>query len=113
LAGPLAEIGPPAAAVLHWHGDTFDLPPQARLLASTPHYAHQAFSIGQRGLALQFHPEVSAAGLESWFIGHTVEIGVTPGVSVARLREETMHHAPVLGRCGPRLFERWLSEVTS
>src|SRR5688572_1740515 len=30
--------------VLHWHGDTFDLPRDATLLASTSVYEHQAFS---------------------------------------------------------------------
>jgi GMP synthase (glutamine-hydrolysing) len=110
-AGPLAEIGPQHTAVLHWHGDTFDLPPQARLLASTKQYPHQAFSVGRRGLALQFHPEVSKAGLESWFIGHTLEIGMTPGVSVAQLRADTARHAPTLAQCGPRFFRRWLTEV--
>lgn len=111
LAGPLAEIGPAATAVLHWHGDTFDLPSEARLLASTPPYAHQAFSVGRHGLALQFHPEVSATGLESWFIGHAVEIAATPGVSVAKLRADTVRHAPTLAHCGPRFFERWLTGV--
>jgi GMP synthase (glutamine-hydrolysing) len=111
VAGPLAEIGPDATAVLHWHGDTFDLPPGAQLLASTPQYPHQAFSVGQRGLALQFHPEVSDTGLESWFIGHALEIATTPSTSVAQLRAETSRHAPSLTRCGPRFFKRWLSDV--
>jgi GMP synthase (glutamine-hydrolysing) len=112
-SGPLAEIGPDNTAVLHWHGDTFDLPPQAQLLASTRQYPHQAFSVGRRGLALQFHPEVSSTGLESWFIGHTLEISTTPGVSVAQLRADTARHAPTLGQCGPRFFKRWLTEVGS
>jgi GMP synthase (glutamine-hydrolysing) len=110
-AGPLVEIGSANTAVLHWHGDTFDLPNRAQLLASTQRYAHQAFSVGRRGLALQFHPEVTAAGLESWFIGHTGEIRSTPGISVAQLRADTARHAPTLGERGPRFFARWLSEV--
>lgn len=108
---PLAELGPRRTAVLHWHGDTFDLPDRATLLASTGRYAHQAFAIGRRGMALQFHPEVSAEGLESWFIGHALEIATTPGVSVDGLRAETARHAPALHRQGPAFLERWLSEV--
>jgi GMP synthase (glutamine-hydrolysing) len=109
--GPLAEIGPDRTGVLHWHGDTFDLPAGACLLASTGQYRHQAFSIGRRGLALQFHPEVSATGLESWFIGHALEIASTPGLSVRQLRAETARHAPTLAQCGPAMLKRWLADI--
>lgn len=43
--------------VLHWHGDTFDLPQSAQLLASSAVYENQAFSLGNNVLALQFHAE--------------------------------------------------------
>jgi GMP synthase (glutamine-hydrolysing) len=109
-AGPLAELGPDRTAVLHWHGDTFDLPVGASLLASTSQYRNQAFSLG-RALALQFHTEVSASGLESWFLGHTLEISTTLGVSTPQLRADTARHAPSLARCGPAMLTRWLSEV--
>jgi GMP synthase (glutamine-hydrolysing) len=111
--GPLAEIGPDRTSVVHWHGDTFDLPAGARLLASTGRYRHQAFSIGRRGLALQFHPEVSATALESWFIGHALEIATSEGVSVAQLRADTARHAPALARCGPAMLKRWLSDIAA
>ena len=45
---PLQDI-----PVLHWHGDTFDLPEQAELLASSALYPNQAFSVGHNILALQ------------------------------------------------------------
>src|SRR5262249_55646253 len=44
--------------VLHWHGDTFDLPEGVELLASTSAYRHQAFRRGRELLALQFHAEM-------------------------------------------------------
>lgn len=44
--------------VFHWHGDTFDLPDGATLLASTEKCAHQAFTWNEHVLALQCHPEV-------------------------------------------------------
>ncbi len=49
--------------VFHWHGDTFDLPAGATLLASSSMYAHQAFRFGQCAYALQFHFEVD---METW-----------------------------------------------
>ncbi|MEN9570752.1 MAG: hypothetical protein RL172_1983 [Bacteroidota bacterium] len=40
---------------LHWHGDTFNLPEGATLLASSAACRHQAFAIGSQVLALQYH----------------------------------------------------------
>src|ERR1700730_10602719 len=68
------HLGQDNTAVLHWHGDTFDLPTGATLLASTEICRNQAFSWGRGALGLQFHPEAKAARLEQWFIGHAYEI---------------------------------------
>ena len=110
-ASALALLAPCHASVLHWHGDTFDLPRGALHLASTEVCENQAFGWGERALALQFHPEVTAAGLERWFIGHTLEIETTPDVSVAQLRDATRRFAPALERRGPEFFRQWLARV--
>jgi GMP synthase-like glutamine amidotransferase len=44
--------------VFQWHGDTFDLPDSAILLATSTLCAHQAFRVGKRAYGLQFHIEV-------------------------------------------------------
>ncbi len=93
--------------VLHWHGDTFDLPPQAELLASTDCCA-QAFRLGNHALGLQFHVEVTARDMERWFVGHTLEISQTPGVSVPALRADTARYAEGLRRAGQAMLREWL-----
>ncbi|MCY4488690.1 MAG: glutamine amidotransferase [Deltaproteobacteria bacterium] len=110
-ASALSLLAPDRASVLHWHGDTFDLPHGAIHLAATEVCENQAFGWGERALALQFHPEVTAAGLERWFIGHTLEIATTPDISVAQLRDATRRFAPALERQGPAFLRRWLGRV--
>jgi GMP synthase-like glutamine amidotransferase len=45
--------------VFHWHGETFDLPREAFLIASTQACINQAYSIGDNIIGLQFHLEVT------------------------------------------------------
>lgn len=74
--------------VLHWHGDAFDLPPEATLLASTPMTPHQAFSVGASALAMQFHAEVDASKIEPLLIGHTAKLRAT-SVDTSQLWESS------------------------
>jgi len=83
----LRYLGSEHCSMLHWHGETFDLPEGAQLLAFSEQYENQAFSYGRNILALQFHPEITQRGMEKWFIGHIGEIMQTEGVSVAQLRQ--------------------------
>lgn len=48
---------------LHWHGETFDLPPGARRLAGSVACRNQAFQCGDRVIGLQFHMESTSDGL--------------------------------------------------
>lgn len=45
----------------HWHGETFELPTGATLLASSAACQNQAFQIGQQVIGLQFHLETTPA----------------------------------------------------
>jgi GMP synthase (glutamine-hydrolysing) len=104
---PLADDG---AAVLHWHGDTFDLPQGVTLLASSTCYDNQAFSYGSRTLALQFHVEADARSLEQWYVGHAVELAAA-GVSIADLRATTTALAPRLREQSRRIYAAWLRQI--
>lgn len=50
----------------HWHGETFDLPSGATLLASSAACWNQAFRVGHAAYGLQFHPEVTSEMIADW-----------------------------------------------
>lgn len=105
-----APLLAPGLNVFHWHGDTFDLPPGALHLAKSEKYNHQAFAIENFALGLQFHPEVTAAGLESWYVGHASELHHA-GLSVAALRAAAQRHGAALEEAAARFWKLWLEAV--
>jgi GMP synthase (glutamine-hydrolysing) len=52
--------------VFHWHGETYDPPAGAVLLASSAACRQQAFRVGQNVYGLQFHLEVTPAMIAEW-----------------------------------------------
>lgn len=108
-AGALHHLG--SAPVLHWHGDTFDIPAGAERLAGTPRYPNQAFSYGQHALGLQFHPEVSARSFERWLVASVGEISATPGVTVNGLRGAAASLTPALLQRGGAMLTAWLAQL--
>ena len=107
----LKHLSEKNAHVLHWHGDTFDIPEGAMHLASTSTIKNQAFSWKQRCLALQFHPEVTVQGMERWYIGHAAEIQQTEGVSVEQLRADSQKYAYEMDIHANRFMQEWLSSI--
>lgn len=68
-ADPVLSAAAASAAtlpVVHWHQDTFPLPPGATLLASSALYPHQAFRAGPLVYGLQFHCELDPDLAAAW-----------------------------------------------
>jgi GMP synthase-like glutamine amidotransferase len=74
--------------VLHWHGDTFDLPVGAARLAESSLYPNQAFRLGPAAWGLQFHVEVDEATVEGFIAESPDEAQLAPGGS-AEIRSHT------------------------
>lgn len=96
--------------VLHWHGDTFELPNNATLLASSTIYPNQAFSVGNNILALQFHLEMIEDSFEKWLIGHTCEIRHA-GLSIPQLREDNKLYAKKLESKSREVIQTFLEKI--
>lgn len=110
-SSPLSHIANVGGYVLHWHGDTFDLPTKAMRLATTELTFNQAFSFGQNVLGLQFHIEIEPTEIESWLIGHACEISTTDTTSVKNIRSDTATHGSTLVTQGARVLSNWMTEA--
>ena len=92
------EAAPPrlhdwnARPIFHWHGETFDLPKDAILLASTNVYPNQAFRLGENVLGLQFHPEVTPAIIREMITHEGHELVPAPHIqSAASILQQLPH----------------------
>ena len=94
--------------VLHWHGDTFDLPEGATLLARTALYP-QAFAVGHHVLALQFHAEMGEdARFAHWLVNDAAEI-VETGQIPAALQAQHDGLGPGAVAAGRAMLTAWLN----
>jgi GMP synthase (glutamine-hydrolysing) len=126
FAGPVKEVGfAPVALtdagttsplrhldgvpVMHWHGDTFDLPDGTELLATTPAYRNQAFRRGAELLALQFHPEIGDdPQFEDWLDGSDDYVA-QGGLAIPELRDQHEGLGPAAAAAGRAMLGEWLA----
>lgn len=97
--------------VLHWHGDTFDLPADVELLASSPLYPHQAFRRGANLLALQFHAEMGEDPRFDAWLDQGGESLARAGTSEAALRAAHTAHGPAAVAAGQAMITQWLGGI--
>jgi len=87
----------------HWHGETFDLPAGAELLAYSEKCRHQAYRYGRRVYGIQFHPEVTAEMIADW-----CEQPVNCS-DVQTLEAPIDPHLHDQGEASENLFRAWLN----
>ncbi|MBF0672136.1 MAG: glutamine amidotransferase [Salinibacterium sp.] len=93
--------------MLEWHGDHFELPAGAERLATSDAYANEAWRLGDRALAVQFHPEVTAEMNEAW-IRHN-EAGLR---GADELREQAARHNAAMQDASRAMFGEWLGALS-
>jgi len=106
----LFEGMPEPLVTLQWHGDTFELPEGATLLASSPAAPHQAFQAGS-AYGVQFHLEVTPEMAREWaeVPAYRESLANTLGEERgAEFLAEVERRAPGLHPGARRLFSNWL-----
>lgn len=106
---PLLAGFPPSIPVIQWHGDTFDLPPGARLLARGEGIRHQLFRAGHV-VGVQFHPEVTEEEVARWADANPADVAAA-GTTKARLVEACRAIEPELERVAGRLLDNFLARL--
>lgn len=109
---PLRHLSGDKTNMFHWHGDTFDLPKDAALLASTNLYKNQAFTCNQNILALQFHPEMTGEMIKDWATVLGPDMGGSKITgSHEELHSQTEKNIATLNTQSKLFFEEWLESV--
>jgi GMP synthase (glutamine-hydrolysing) len=108
LLGPLGQ----SFTAFHWHGDAFNLPDGATLLASSRPTPVQAFRFGEKAYGLLFHLEVDerlVRGMLDAFEDEAREAGEDP---YEILRQAPEHLPPLMARAR-RFYEGFLKLLST
>jgi GMP synthase (glutamine-hydrolysing) len=110
-ADPVFAGLPAEFLTLQWHGDTFDVPDDGVLLASSPAYPNQAFRVGRAAYGVQFHVEVTAQMAREWakvpaYAEYADRVLGAGGID--RLMSDFDATRDRMLDVGRRMFERWV-----
>jgi len=116
--GALARhwFGAERMTLFQWHYESFELPPGAEAVAHGAHCANQAFALGRRHLAMQFHCELTAAKLEAWLdppgLDEIDRGRASPAVQSARqIRASSPALFGASQRVAAHIYDRWIENL--
>jgi GMP synthase-like glutamine amidotransferase len=103
---PLYAGAPWTSMQAHWHRYyASKTPPGAKVLAKSDRCPVQAWSLGVRTYAFQYHPEIRSQRLEEWHADDPKDLEEA-GMTIDALRQQTKQHYPSFERVTDRFFER-------
>ena len=107
------DLLPQNYVAFHWHGDTFDLPDGVMHLAENAVCQHQAFSIGDQVIGLQFHLETTPDSARDLIKHGGDELDGSRYVQTAEQMLADAEYFSASNRLMTALLDRWLGDKTS
>jgi GMP synthase (glutamine-hydrolysing) len=106
---PFRHLDGSMTHMMHWHGNTFDLPDGAVLLASSDKYEKQAYSYGDHIFCMQCHPEVTEAKLRLWYSWGADQIEEV-GSTIDQMKADAHAYNERLSDQSAKFLNEWLDE---
>lgn len=113
LSDPVLKGLPERFYAFHWHGDTFDLPKNAVLLASSRLCKNQIVRFKPNVYGFQCHFELDDVSIREWLIGYEEEIrSLKTIISPEKILSDTKVIFPEYKNISSRLFENLLQRLS-
>lgn len=107
----ILSVFPGIFTPFHWHGETFDLPGNARMLGSSDACRNQGFLYGNHVLALQFHLEITTQIVEGLLQHAAGDMTAGPYVQSAPEIREGLEYCPENKAVLFQLLDRFMEPV--
>ena len=95
----------------HWHGETFDLPKDARLLLSSQYCKNQAYQIG-KAIAFQCHIEMTEEMVKVWCKTGAAELASNVSVPSVQTSEQMQSNLALrvanLNQVATNVYSKWI-----
>lgn len=101
MSDPLFDEWTTPIHVFQWHGDTFEIPGNALHLASSSLFQNQAFRLGRRIYAFQFHVEITPDMIQDWIKTYEGE-----KLDAIKILKETQKYMPNLEKKAWEIYSR-------
>jgi GMP synthase (glutamine-hydrolysing) len=98
---------PKTLDVFHWHGDTYDLPPNATHLAKSRVCQNQAFLFGNNVLAVQFHLEVKEDNIKAMLANCADELVDAPYIQSREKILEGMKNCDIVNDYIKKMLDKF------
>lgn len=104
---PLFSGLPKKFKVFQWHSDTFNIPSNAKKLASSEIFPNQAFRLG-KSYGIQFHIEVMDSTIYNWLEEYEKETEELEYVDPQKIRRDTRKHIKELYRLADKVYANFI-----